>query len=58
MPNFGVIPEKKFVLLTLKVGILEMCCEIQVIRNVRNENGCVTSSAGKVNLSFGFNDTI
>ena len=27
-----IIPEKEFVLLTPKVGILEKCCEMQVIR--------------------------
>ena len=26
--------------------------------NVRNKNGCVVSGTGKVDLSFGFNDTI
>ena len=58
MPNFRIIPEKEFVLLTPKGGILEKCCEIQVIQIVRNKSGCILSSTEKVNLSFGFNDTI
>ena len=27
-------------------------------KNVRNKNGCVVSSTGKVDLSFAFDDTI
>ena len=41
MPNFTVIPEKKFVLLTPTVGMLEKCWSF---KNVRNKNGCVVSS--------------
>ena len=58
LPKFRIIPGKEFVLLTPKVGILEKCYEIQVIRNVRNKNGRVVSSTEKVDLSFGLNDTI
>ena len=58
MPYFRITPEKEFVLLTLKVGILEKCVRSKSFENVINENGCVVSSTGKVDLSFGFNDTI
>ena len=58
MPNFRIIPEKELVIFTLKVGILEKCCEIQVIRKCENPKGCFESSTGNVELSFGFNDTI
>ena len=59
--NFRIISEKEFGLLTPKVGIvgrLEKCCDIQVIQNCEEKNGCILSSTGRVNLSFGFNDTI
>ena len=52
VPNFRVIPENKFVLLTPKVG------RPRPFENVRNKNRCVVLSTGKVELSFGFNDTI
>ena len=58
MPNFRKIPEKEFVLLTPKFGTLEKCCEFQSFENVRNKNGRGLSSTEKVNLSFGFNDSI
>ena len=44
-------PREENVLLTSKVGILKKCCEIQVIQNVRNKNGCVMSRTEKVDLS-------
>ena len=56
LPNFRIIPEKEFVLLTPKIGILAVRSRSFDI--VRNKNGCILSSTGKVNLSFGFNDTI
>ena len=58
MSNLRIILEKEFVLLTPKAGILEKCCEIRSFENVRNKNGCVVSSTGKVDLSFSFNDAI
>ena len=58
MPNFRIISGKEFVLLAPKFGILEKCCETRSFENVRNKNGCVVSSTGKVDLSFGFNDPI
>ena len=57
MPNFRVIPEKKFVLLP-KLRHLKGAMRSRSFENVRNKNGCVVSSTGKVDLSFGFNDTI
>ena len=50
VPNFRIIPEKEFVLLT--------AMRSRSFENVRNKNGSVVSSTGKVDLSFGFNDTI
>ena len=38
------------------VGILEK--RKLAFENVRNKNGCVLSSTGKVDLSFGFNDNV
>ena len=58
VPNFRVIPEKELFSITSKFGIHEKCCEIQVIRSCEEQNGCIVSSTGKVNLSLGFNDTI
>ena len=61
VPNFRIIPEKEFILLTPIVGILEIkksAVRSMSSENVRNKNGCVVSSTGKVDLSFGFNDTI
>ena len=56
MPNFRVIPEKKFVL--SKLGYLKSAVKSRSFENVRNKNGCVVSSNAKVDLSFGFIDTI
>ena len=53
MPNFRIIPEKEFVLLTPKVGIRAV--RSRSFENVTNNNGCVVLSTGKVDLSFGFN---
>ena len=52
MANFRVIPEKKFLLSKLKVGILESAVKSRSFKNVRNKNGCVVSSTGKVDLSL------
>ena len=63
MPNFRIVTEKTLVLVTPKVGIFEKCYLKSAVRsrpfeNVRNKDGCVVSSIGKVDLSFGFDDTI
>ena len=58
MPNFIIIPEKEFVLLSPKLGYLKSAVRSRSFENVRNKNGCVMSSTGKVDLSFGINDTI
>ena len=57
MPNFRVIPEKEFYLRP-KSGYLKSAVRSRSFEIVRNKNGCILSSTGKVNLSFGFNDTI
>ena len=48
MANFRIIPEKEFVLLSPKVGTLESAVRSRSFENVRNKNGCVVSSTGKV----------
>ena len=57
MPNFRIIPEKEFVLFP-KLEYLKSAVRSRSSENVRIINGCVVSSTGKVDLSFGFNDTI
>ena len=57
MPNFRIIPEKDFVSLT-KLEYLKSAARSRSFENVINKNGCVMSSTGKVDLSFGFNDII
>ena len=58
MPNFRIIPDKELVLLTSKLEYLKSAVRSRSFENVRNKNGCVVSSAEKVDLSFAFNDTI
>ena len=58
MPNFRPIPEKELVLLVPKLEYLKRVVRSRSFKNVRNKKGCVVSSAEKVDLSFGFNDTI
>ena len=41
-----------------KLGYLKYAVRKWAFENVRNKNGCVLSSTGKVDLSFGFNDTV
>ena len=41
-----------------KLGYLKSAVRSSSFENVRNNNGCVVSTTGKVDLSFGFNDTI
>ena len=57
MPNFRIVPEKEFVLLP-KLEYLKSALRSSSFENVINKNGCVVSSTEKVDLSFGFNDTI
>ena len=57
VPNFRVIPEKEFVL-RLKLGYFKSAVRSRSFEIVKNKNGCILSSTGKVSLSFGFNDTI
>ena len=52
-----IIPEKEFVLLP-KLEYLKRAVRSMSFENGRNKNGCAVSSTGKVDLSFGFNDTI
>ena len=40
------------------LGYLKSAVRKLAFENVRNKNGCVLSSTGKVDLSFGFNDTV
>ena len=54
MPNFRIIPVKGFVLLTPKLEHMKSAMRPRSFENVRNKNGCVMSSTGKVDLSFGF----
>ena len=42
----------------LKLEYLKNAVRSRSFENVRNKNGCIVSSTGKVDLSFGFNDTI
>ena len=42
----------------LKLQYLKSAVGSRSFENVRNKNGCVVSKTGKVDLSFGFNDTI
>ena len=58
MPNLRIIPEKGFVLLTPKMEYLKSTVRCRSFENVRNNNGCVVSINGKVDLSFAFNDII
>ena len=58
MRNFRIIPEKEFVLLTPKVKFLKSAVRFRSFENVRNKNGCVVSSTGKVDLSFAVNHSI
>ena len=57
MPNFRIIPEKEFVSLP-ELKYLKSAVRSSSFENVINKNGGVVSSTGKVDLSFGFNDTI
>ena len=41
-----------------KLGYLKSAVRSRSFENARNKNGCVVSSTAKVDLSFGFNDTI
>ena len=58
MSNFNIIQEKEFLLLIPRLEYLKSTVRSMSFENVRNKNGCVVSSTGKVDLSFGFNDTI
>ena len=59
MPNFGIIPEKEFVLFIPKDGThLKSAVRSSSFENVRNNNGCVMPGTGEVDLSIGLNDTI
>ena len=55
--KFIIIPEKEFVLHP-NLGYLKSAVRSRSFEIVRNKNGCILSSTGKVNLSFGLNDTI
>ena len=41
-----------------KLEYLKSAVKSRSFENVRNKNGCLVSSVGKIDLSFGFNDTI
>ena len=58
MRNFRIIPLEEFVLLLPELEYLKSAVRSRSFENVRNKNVCVVSSIGKVDLSFGFDDTI
>ena len=58
MPNFRIIPEKEFFYLLPKPEYWKSAVRSRSFEDLRNKNGCVMSSTGKVDLSFGFNDAI
>ena len=49
---------RKFPYLRPELGYLKSAVRSRSFENVRNKNGCIMSSIGKVDLSIGFNDTI
>ena len=49
---------RKLSYLRPQLGCLKSAVRSRSFESVRNKNGCIMSSIGKVDLSFGFNDTI